>query len=332
MDWIRCWLRCRCRRAFPWLRWPLESRERPTPGFWRRRYWVFPVGQSPRNWRSTKRRWRTGGKRSLRSWRSRSERSALRRWLLAKLAMLASLTNNARHFEQVHRSFATLSMTRGTNAAKDYPACASSRCEYGIFCAGPFLRPLSRYDEGRDRRAQPLPRLASRSANLGQRRNGDGRRHRRQCRARRHRSDEQRDGRRFVSHLLGREGWQTLWTEFERMGAARTFRGVSGEARHHIHAGLRHSYCHRSRRSRRMEPGAPAFRTPTLEGSFCSGNLLRRSRLRSARNRSRLLGRFRSQAAEDKRVAKSFSPGRQGSRAWRYVFQPRCRQGSAASC
>ena len=45
-------------------------------------------------------------------------------------------------------------------------------------------------DGPRHRRDQPLPGVAGRGADPGQRRIGDGRRHRCQCRARRHRPHE----------------------------------------------------------------------------------------------------------------------------------------------
>ena len=55
------------------------------------------------------------------------------------------------------------------------------------------------------------------------------------------------DRRRFVSHLLGGKDRQTLWPELERLGAARTFRRVSGETRHHLDAGRRDPRGHSSR-------------------------------------------------------------------------------------
>ena len=79
----------------------------------------------------------------------------------------------------------------------------------------------------------------------------------------------------LVSHLLGREERQTLWPELERLGAAWTFRGVSGETGNHVDAWGRDPHGHGSRRCRRMEPGAPTLRAFAVEGTLSSGNLLR---------------------------------------------------------
>ena len=43
MAWIRCWRRCKCRRAFRWRRSLSASRARPMREFWRRKFWRFPM-------------------------------------------------------------------------------------------------------------------------------------------------------------------------------------------------------------------------------------------------------------------------------------------------
>ena len=60
---------------------------------------------------------------------------------------------------------------------------------------------------------------------------------------------------------------QTLWAELERLGAGQTFRGVSGETRHHVHA--------RGRHPRVTVPGAVEgwSQSPTRALVVCRGRI-----------------------------------------------------------
>src|SRR4029077_11484356 len=60
----------------------------------------------------------------------------------------------------------------------------------------------------------------------------------RQCGVGSNRAHDERDRRRSLPSLLGRENWKAIWAKRQWMGPTRPDDRLSGEAGHEVHAGI----------------------------------------------------------------------------------------------
>ena len=176
---------------------------------------------------------------------------------------------------------------------------------------------------------QPCPRLASRSADSGERRLRGRRRDCRERRAGRGRAHDGRHRRRPVRSLLGRRDQGAVGLERIRTRAVRPLAGFPRGPRRDHHAAGRNSRRHRPRRCRWLGATAQAIRKSAVGSPVRIRHRVCGSRLPGHRSDRRTmdLADFLRTLAEPRRVLASLSARRKAAERRRALSQsrPRCR-------